>query len=145
MSTIKGPATTAAKAGGGFIGGFKTFLARGNAVDLAVGFVVGAAFAAVVTSVVEGILNPLIAGLFGEPNLDEIWVISVGDAQVLPGMVLTALINFVLVALAVYAFVVVPMNALAARTRREETPEPVATPEDVLVLREIRDLLAEKS
>lgn len=144
MSSIKGTATTAVKAGTGFIGGFRTFLQRGNAIDLAVGVVIGAAFGAVVTSIVNGIINPLIAGLFGQPNLDDVWVISVGDAQVLPGMVLTALINFVLVAFAVYAVVVVPMNALAARAKKAEAAAPAAPAEDVVVLREIRDLLAEK-
>jgi large conductance mechanosensitive channel len=134
-----------ATATSGFIGGFRTFISRGNAVDLAVGVVIGAAFGAVVAAVVDGVLNPLVAGLFGQPDLNEIWVITIGDAQVLPGMVLTALINFSLVALAVYAFVVVPMNALAARSRTETEEAPAATPEDVLVLREIRDLLAEEN
>lgn len=143
MSNIRNAATTATKAGGGFVAGFRTFIQRGNAIDLAVGVVIGAAFGAIVAALVDGVINPLIAALFGKPDLDRIWVISLNGAEILPGMVLTALINFLLVAFAIYSFVVVPMNALAARTRKaEEAAAPVATPEDVLVLREIRDLLA---
>jgi large conductance mechanosensitive channel len=142
MTNFRNAATTATKAGGGFIGGFRAFIERGNAIDLAVGVVLGAAFAAVVTALVDGIISPLIAALFGKPNLDRIWVITINGAEILPGMVLTALLNFLLVALAIYSFVVVPMNALAARTRRAKEAEPSTTPEEVLVLRDIRDLLA---
>lgn len=130
----------------GMLKGFKEFIARGNAMELAVGVVIGGAFTAVVTALVDGIINPLIAGLFGQPNLDQIWVISLGDAQVLPGMVLTALINFLLVAAAIYFLVVVPLNRLAARRAVPEDPEPEdETPQDVALLTEIRDLLRSQS
>lgn len=144
MSTVKGAAGAAAKASGGFLGGFKTFIMRGNALDLAVGVVIGAAFGAIVTALVTGIISPLIAAIFGQPNLDRIWVITANGTEILPGMVLTALLNFVLVAFAVYAFVVVPINALNARVKEQKEAAPTAPPEDVVVLKEIRDLLAER-
>src|SRR5699024_3023715 len=111
--------------------GFKEFIARGNAVDLAVGVVIGAAFGAVVTALVDNVLNPLIGGVFGQPNLDRIWVITLNPAvgggeptEILFGAVLTALINFLLVAAAIYFFVVVPLNKLAERRVQGEEPEP---------------------
>lgn len=129
--------------------GFKEFIARGNAVDLAVGVVIGAAFSAVITAIVEQVLNPLIAGIFGQPNLDRVWVITLAQAhgdvpatEILPGAVLTALLNFVLVAAAIFFIVVLPLNKLAERRARGADPEPVAPAEDVAVLLEIRDLLA---
>lgn len=129
----------------GMFDGFKEFIARGNAIELAVGVVIGGAFTAVVTALVDGIINPLIAGLFGHPNLDRIWVISLGDAEILPGMVLTALINFLLVAAAIYFFVVVPLNKLAER-RSAGAEDAVAEPAaDVALLTEIRDLLKAQS
>ncbi|QOR71530.1 large conductance mechanosensitive channel protein MscL [Ruania alkalisoli] len=133
--------------------GFKDFISRGSVVDLAVGVVIGAAFGAVVTALVENVLNPLIGGIFGQPNLDRIWVITMRTAEqtgtepteILIGAVLTALINFLLVAAAIYFVVVVPMNKLAERRARGEEPEPVAPAEDVALLTEIRDLLATKT
>ncbi|MCK6211100.1 large conductance mechanosensitive channel protein MscL [Georgenia sp. EYE_87] len=127
------------------LAGFKEFISRGNAIDLAVGVVIGAAFTQVVTAIVEKVLNPLIGGIFGKPDFDNLWVITLGSgddvAEVLPFSILTALINFLLVAAALYFLVVLPMNKLAARRKVEET-EPAAPAEDVRVLTEIRDLLA---
>jgi large conductance mechanosensitive channel len=121
--------------------GFKEFVARGNAVDLAVGVVIGAAFGGVVTAIVEKVLNPLVAGIVGQPNFDDVLAFTLGDATVQPGAVVTALVNFLLVAGAIYFLVVTPMNRLAAR-RRDEEAEPAAPADDVRVLTEIRDLLA---
>ena len=121
--------------------GFKEFISRGNAVDLAVGMVIGAAFTAVVTALVEKFLNPLIGGLFGEQNFDDVFHFAVGTATVKPGAVITALVNFLLVAFALYFFIVLPMNALAARRKKEEDAETPEVSEDVQLLSEIRDLL----
>jgi large conductance mechanosensitive channel len=122
--------------------GFKDFLMRGNVVDLAVAVVIGAAFVAVVAAVVGGLINPLIAAVFGKPDLSDVASFTINDAQFSIGVILNALLNFVLVAAAVYFLIVVPMNHLAERRKRGEEPEPEAPSEDVILLTEIRDLLA---
>jgi len=128
--------------------GFKDFIARGNVIDLAVGVVIGAAFKTVIDAFVAAVINPLVGWIFGQPNLDNLWDIgpySWGDEAAEPihvGVVITALINFVLTAAAIYFFIVLPLNALAARRKQGEEPEPAAPAEDILLLQEIRDLLA---
>ncbi|MHB1064196.1 MAG: large conductance mechanosensitive channel protein MscL [Georgenia sp.] len=128
--------------------GFKEFISRGNAIDLAVGVVIGAAFTQVISAVVEKVLNPLIGGLFGRPDFDRVWVWTLGSgegtAEVLPFSIVTALVNFLIVAAALYSIVVLPMNKLAQRRKAEET-EPEAPADDVRILTEIRDLLAQGS
>ncbi|MBD8079013.1 large conductance mechanosensitive channel protein MscL [Cellulosimicrobium arenosum] len=131
------------------LAGFKGFVLRGNAVDLAVGVVIGAAFGAVVSAIVEDVLNPIIGAIFGKPDLTDLWNITLrpahGDvdaAVISVGGVLDAVLQLLLVAAALYFFVVLPMNRLAERRRRDVEPEPPAPAEDVLVLHEIRDLLA---
>ena len=121
--------------------GFKEFISRGNAIDLAVGMVIGTAFTAVVTALVKQVINPLIGGLFGEQNFDDVFQFTIGTATVQPGAVITALVNFLLVAFALYFFIVLPMNALAARRKKEEAMETPEVSEDVQLLSEIRDLL----
>ena len=121
--------------------GFKEFISRGNAIDLAVGMVIGAAFTAVITALVKQVINPLIGGLFVEQNFDDVFQFTVGTATVQPGAVITALVNFLLVAFALYFFIVLPMNALAARRKKEEEAETPEVSEDVQLLSEIRDLL----
>jgi large conductance mechanosensitive channel len=123
------------------LAGFKEFISRGNAVDLAVGVVIGAAFTTVVNAIVEGVLNPLIAGIVGQPEFDDVLAFTINGATVRPGTVITALVNFLLVAVAIYFFVILPLNKLAALRKVEET-EPAAPAEDVRVLTEIRDLIA---
>ena len=124
--------------------GFKTFIMRGNVIDLAVAFVLGVAFAAVIDAVVNGLINPLIAAVFGQMSLQDVWVVEVNNAQFYLGAVLAALINFLAVAAAVYFLVVLPMNKLAERRKRGVEPEPEAPAEDILLLQEIRDLLAKR-
>lgn len=97
---------------------FRDFILRGNVVDLAVGIVIGAAFGALVTSFVTNILTPLL-GLVGVPNLSEM-IFSAGSATVSYGLFLNALISFVLIAAAIFFFVVKPMNAMTARLRPAE-------------------------
>lgn len=128
------------------VSGFREFILRGNVIDLAVGIIIGAAFGAVVQALVNGILNPLIGAIFGQPNLDRIWTITINDSDILPGVFLTALLNFLLIALAIYLLVVVPMNRLdeIRKARQPKEPEvPPALAADVVLLQEIRDLLAE--
>ena len=124
------------------LAGFKSFLMRGNVMDLAVAFVLGVAFAAVVTALVDGLINPLIAAVFGTVNLDSALAFTVNGAVFSIGMILGAIINFLLVAAAVYFVIVLPMNRLAERRRAGVQPEPTAPAEDILLLQEIRDLLA---
>ncbi len=134
----------------GFIAGFKEFISRGNAIDLAVGVVIGAAFGAVVSAIVDKFINPLIAGLIGKPNFDKVLEFHLGSATVQPGAIITALVNFLLVALAIYCCIIVPMNkVIKAREAKKKTEEEDEKPEvdpQVELLTEIRDLLkTEKS
>ncbi|MCU1636286.1 MAG: mechanosensitive ion channel protein MscL [Cryobacterium sp.] len=130
------------------IRGFKEFVMRGNVIDLAVAVVVGAAFTAVVNAIVEGIFNPLIAAIFSADSLANSMVITLsGDAKLSFGLVLAAIINFLLVAAVVYFAFVLPLNKLKqAQERRRQAGLPThdakspATELDVLT--EIRDLLA---
>ncbi|MGI8658702.1 MAG: large conductance mechanosensitive channel protein MscL [Candidatus Limnocylindria bacterium] len=102
--------------------GFREFILRGNVVELAVAVVIGAAFGAVVTSFAADILTPLI-GIFGTPNFDELTV-SIGRAEVRYGLFLNALFSFLMVAAAIYFFVVRPINALEARRQAGAEPTP---------------------
>ncbi|HEV2114048.1 MAG TPA: large conductance mechanosensitive channel protein MscL [Terriglobales bacterium] len=101
--------------------GFKQFLMRGNVVDLAVAVVMGAAFGAVVSSLVANIITPLIAAIFGKPDFSAL-VLTLNGANIQYGSFLNALISFLLIALAVYFFIVTPMNVLMARMNRGEAP-----------------------
>jgi large conductance mechanosensitive channel len=127
---------------------FKAFLMRGNVVDLAVAVVIGAAFGAVVSSFVDNIINPIV-GVLGGGNFDEFAITLTRDANDDPesqlrwGAVVTALIDFVLVAAAIFFVVIKPMQVIAARRARGEEPvEDTPAPSDeAVLLTEIRDLL----
>jgi large conductance mechanosensitive channel len=106
--------------------GFRDFVLRGNVVDLAVAVVIAAAFGAVITSFVADILTPLL-GLLGVPDFTTLTV-QVGAAEVRYGLFLNALIAFVLVALAIYLFVVKPKEAFDARVAKEEAATTKACP-----------------
>ena len=125
------------------ISGFKEFLARGNAVDLAVGVIIGGAFGTIVSSLVDDVINPLIGALFGQPDFSDVGSFTIalmGDpAVVRPGAVITAIVNFLIVALALYLFVVLPMNKLASLGPKEEPVEELSAEAQLLV--EIRDEL----
>lgn len=101
--------------------GFKEFVLRGNVLDLAVAVVIGGAFGAVITALVKDILTPLIGALVGQPDFSA-FTITVNDSTFLIGDFLNAVISFLLIAAAVYVFVVVPVNAMVARRRRGEPP-----------------------
>jgi large conductance mechanosensitive channel len=101
--------------------GFKKFILRGNVVDMAVGIVIGAAFGGVVSSLVASLINPLIALMVGKRDFKEM-AVTIGNTPFPYGVFLTALLNFLLVAAAIYFFVVTPVNALVARMNRGETP-----------------------
>jgi large conductance mechanosensitive channel len=121
--------------------GFKDFLMRGNVVDLAVAIVIGTAFGLVVQGLLKGLLNPLIAAVAGKPNLDEVGTFTVNDAEFSIGLLLTPLVNFVLVGVAIYFLVVNPLNKLAERRAKGIEPKSAAPSEEVALLTEIRDSL----
>ncbi|MTV27146.1 large conductance mechanosensitive channel protein MscL [Nitriliruptoraceae bacterium ZYF776] len=117
---------------------FKEFINRGNVLDLAVAVVMGAAFAPVISAIVERLLMPLIALVVGQPNFDAVGTFG-DDGSV--GAVITATVNFVLVALALFV-VIKAYNRMQRKSPEQPTePEPEADPDDVVLLREIRDLL----
>lgn len=97
--------------------GFRQFIMRGNVIDLAVAVVIGAAFGAVVTAFVTNILTPLIAAIVGKPDFSA-FSFTVNGAVISYGVFLNALISFLLIAAAVYFFMVAPMNAWKARAAR---------------------------
>lgn len=123
--------------------GFKEFIVRGNVIDLAVAVVIGVAFTAVVNALVAGFINPVIAAVFGEPDLTNVATFEINGAQFSLGLILDAVLNFVLVAAAIYFLVVLPINRLNERRRAGEV-EPAEEPapsDEALLLTEIRDLL----
>lgn len=104
-------------------GGFKQFVLRGNVVDLAVGVVIGAAFGTVVSGFVKDLLTPLIAAVVGKPDFSAI-KFTINGSQFPIGDFINAVVAFVLVAAAVYYFVVLPVNALMARAKKEPPADP---------------------
>jgi large conductance mechanosensitive channel len=108
-----------------------------------VGFVLGVAFATVVTSLVTDVLTPFIAAIFGQPDFSDL-AIELGGAAILYGNFINSLISFLLVALALFFFVVKPYNSLMARRKSGREPEPEPS-EDIILLREIRDTLRQQT
>ena len=102
---------------------FKDFLMRGNIVDLAVAFVLGVAFAALVTSLVDDLLMPIIAMIIGKPDFSDL-TFTINDAVFRYGAFITSLITFICIAAAIFFFVVKPMQMLAARRAKGE-PAPI--------------------
>jgi large conductance mechanosensitive channel len=96
---------------------FRDFLLRGNLLELAVAFVMGLAFAALVTSFVDDLIMPIVAMIFGKPDFSGL-TFTINDAVFRYGAFVTALITFVTTAAAIFFFVVKPLNALMARTRK---------------------------
>ena len=124
------------------IKGFRDFITRGNVLELAVAVVIGTAFTAVVTSVVENLINPVIAAI-GSPDTAGLAtpLRDFPEATINWDAIVTALINFFIIAAVVYAVFVAPMNRYRKLRARGDEDEPGAPPEDVLLLQEIRDLL----
>lgn len=123
--------------------GFKKFIMRGNVIDLAVGVIIAAAFTPIVEALTKKVLMPLIGAIFGQPNFDSVLAFSIGEATIEIGFVITAAVNFLLVAAALYFFVVMPMNKLSERAASKKPVEeeaPVLSDEAKLLI-EIRDAL----
>jgi large conductance mechanosensitive channel len=133
---------------------FKTFAMRGNAIDLAVGVVVGAAFTGIVKSLVKDIINPPLGMLLGGIDFSNFFIVMKGDAEYATlkaaqdagavtlnyGLFINAMINFMIVAFALF-LVVRAINRLTAPRAAEAPSAPPPPPEDVVLLREIRDAL----
>ena len=122
---------------------FRDFLLRGNVVDLAVAVVVGAAFGAVVTALVQDLITPLIAAIGGKPNFGNL-AFTINDSRFAYGDFINAIVSFVIISAAVFFLVVRPVGALMERRKAGLEPEAEAVPEDVVLLGEIRDLLREQ-
>jgi len=103
--------------------GFRTFLLRGNVVDLAVGVVIGVAFGSVVTAFVKDLMTPFIAALFGKPDFASL-TFTVNSSKFLYGDFINAVISFVIVAAVIYFFVIAPFTALVARFHKEPPADP---------------------
>ena len=121
--------------------GFREFVLRGNVVDLAVAVVIGAAFGAVVTSLVENLLTPLLAAIGGQPDFSAI-TFTINRSEFGIGNFINGVISFLIIAGVIFFLIIKPMNTLMARASRKTTDAapPAPTKEEVL-LTEIRDAL----
>jgi len=108
--------------------GFRDFIFRGNVVDLAVAVIIGAAFNAIIASLVADVLNPLIAATVGKPDFSRV-VLYVGGGEIKVGNFFNAAISFIIVAAVVYFAIVLPMNAVQARLKKPEAPTTKNCPE----------------
>jgi large conductance mechanosensitive channel len=129
------------------IQGFRDFILRGNIVDLAVAVIIGAAFNAVVDSLVKDIITPIIGLIGGQPDFSSLRLFANAQGQggITYGNFLNAVIGFLIKAAAVYFIVVVPYQRLSAMFAKPAEPAAVVVPEDVRLLAEIRDLLAKQA
>lgn len=144
------------------IKGFKEFIAQGNALELAVAVIIGGAFKPIVDSITKVIMT-IIGQLIGQPNFDSLGAFSLyqdgsytfhlatakeladnPDSFVMPGTIVTTIINFLLIGIAVYFAIVMPMNKVRERMAKQKAAEEAAEVSDVELLTEIRDLLAAK-
>ena len=142
------------------IKGFKEFIAQGNALELAVAVIIGGAFKPIVDSITKVIMT-IIGQLIGQPNFDSLGAFSLyqdgkhtfhlatakelaanPDGFVMPGEIVTTIINFILIAIAVYFAIVMPMNTIKERLAKQKAEEEANEVTDVELLTEIRDLLS---
>jgi large conductance mechanosensitive channel len=123
--------------------GFRDFVMKGNVIDLATAVIIGTAFSAVVNALVKNVLMPFIAGLVGSPNFDDFAVWNFNGNLVQFGVLLTAIVNFLLIAASVYFVIIVPMNHIIERRNRVLgiSPEEEAVDPQIALLTEIRDSL----
>jgi large conductance mechanosensitive channel len=123
---------------------FREFILRGNVVDLAVAFVIGAAFTAVVQALVKDLVTPLIAAIFGKPQFADL-SFTINGSHFNYGDFLNTVFWFLATASVVFFLIVKPLNAFLARRKAKQEPAPQAPAEDVALLTEIRDLLRERA
>jgi large conductance mechanosensitive channel len=122
---------------------FRDFITRGNVIDLAVAVVIGLAFTAVINAVVSGLITPLIGMIGGNDYRDLDFTINGSTFEY--GLVINAIIQFLLIAAAVFFLIVKPINVINERRRRGEGPEPAELSDEAALLTEIRDLLRNRS
>jgi large conductance mechanosensitive channel len=122
---------------------FRDFITRGNVIDLAVAVIIGLAFTAIVNAIVSGLITPLIGMIGGNDFSDLDFTINGSTFEY--GEVINAVIQFLLIAAAVFFFIVRPINTLNERRRRGEEPEPEELSDEAALLTEIRDLLRDRS
>ena len=115
---------------------FKEFINKGNVMDMAVGVIIGAAFGAIITSLVNDIIMPVVGMITGGVDVTNLSV-KVGEATLTYGNFIQAIINFLIIAIAIFLMV----KAVNKLTRKKEKEEKPAKPDDVKLLEEIRDLL----
>ncbi|MCG5031073.1 large conductance mechanosensitive channel protein MscL [Mesosutterella sp. OilRF-GAM-744-9] len=143
-----------------FLKEFQAFISKGNVMDLAVGVIIGGAFNQIVSSLVKDIINPVVGFIIGKPDFHNLfWVMKLPDGYTGPqtyealtkagatvfgyGAFLTAVIQFLLLSLVIF-FIIKSMNTMRERLERKQPPAPSApapVPEDIQLLREIRDLM----
>jgi large conductance mechanosensitive channel len=122
---------------------FREFITRGNVIDLAVAVIIGLAFTAIINAIVSGLITPLIGMIGGNDFSDLDFTINGSTFEY--GEVINAVIQFLLIAAAVFFFIVKPINMLNERRRRGEEPEPEELSDEAALLTEIRDLLRDRS
>ena len=123
---------------------FKDFIMRPGLIDIGVGLVMAAALGALIGAMVDNILMPIVGLIFGEPNFDDVLAFATDDAGaggIRLGSFLTALITFMMIGAAVFFFIIKPYKAAMERGEEPAEEEAPADPEDLVLLREIRDAL----
>lgn len=126
-----------------FFDEFKTFIAKGDVMSMAVGIIIGSAFTAIVTSLVNDVITPILGVIIGGINFTGI-VLSLGDAQIMVGNFIQSVISFLLTAFVLFLIVKTFNNFLKKKEEEPAPEEPEVPPADVQLLTEIRDLLKEK-
>ena len=133
-----------------FWGEFKTFISRGNVLDLAVGVIIGTAFSGIVTSLVNNIFTPLIGIIFGGVDFSGLSV-TLGEEQILYGAFIQSVFDFLVTAVCLFVIVKIVNNfnsnleKLNKKGKKEEVKVEVKKSNDIILLEEIRDLLKENS
>ena len=126
----------------GFVAEFKAFIARGNVLDMAVGIIIGSAFTAIVTSLVNDIIMPIVGVIIGGIDFSGLKV-AVGSAAINYGVFIQAIINFLLIALTVF-IIIKALSKVKRKKEEEPAEEPAAPTPEVELLTEIRDLLSKR-
>ena len=119
---------------------FRDFALKGNIVELAIAFVLGGAFASVVNSLVDNMILPIVAAIFGQPSFSSLQI-NIGESAIEYGRFLDDVLAFGLIALALFLFVVKPYKAVQAAEAEAEAAAPAVDGDDIVLLREIRDAL----